>query len=318
MNNHAAYDRSGDMEELVTSMVILNRRELLLQLGAAGVGAVVAGCGGSGGSQPTPTPTRSATPFPDSTASPTVATTATREATSTATQNATGTTTPTVHPSATPGSTETPRPTETATPSPTPTATATPDTPLSCVLTPQQTEGPFFLDTGLLRRDITESKPGTALRLTLRIVEEDGCVPIRDAVVEIWHADADGTYSGFSTAQGNLANTLGQTYLRGFQVTDDNGRVEFETIYPGWYPGRTAHIHFKVLLDASRLATTQLYFSDALTDVVYMQPPYNSRGPRNTTNATDGIFAQGGASLTLTLTEDGDGYQAAFLIGVLP
>lgn len=303
----------------------LNRRELLMHLGAVGVGALVAGCGGgngNGGAQSTPTPTGSPTPVPSPTAAETATATQTRAATNTNTPSPTATATPTTAPSLTPSptntadATETPTSTPSSTPSPTPTATA--ETPLTCVLTPEQTEGPFFIDTGLLRRDITEGKEGTALRLALRVVEEDGCVPIRDAVVEVWHADADGAYSGFSAAQGNVANTVGQTFLRGFQVTNDAGRVEFETIYPGWYPGRTAHIHFKVLLDATRLVTAQLYFSDSLTDIVYQQPPYSARGTRSTTNASDGIYQQGGSSLLLTVTEDGDGYLGTFLIGVAP
>jgi protocatechuate 3,4-dioxygenase beta subunit len=188
------------------------------------------------------------------------------------------------------------------------------------VLTPEQTEGPFFFDTGWLRRDITEGKPGEPLRLTLQLVNVDaGCAPIRDAVVEAWHADADGVYSGFNRSAGNLADTAGETFLRGYQVSDDNGRVEFDSIYPGWYPGRTVHIHLKVILDGTRLLTTQLYFPDELTDAVHALEPYNARGARDTTNGADSIFTGGGSdseSLILDVAVDETGYVGALVLGI--
>ncbi len=260
----------------------LPRREVLKHLGLTGVGMALSACGGgSGDSEPTPTATP---PFPTTTETPT--------------------NTPT------PASTETP--TSSPTPSASPTATFLP--PPSCVLTPEQTSGPFFLDTGLLRRDITEGVPGAALRLILHIVDaDDGCAPIRDAVVEAWHADADGVYSGFTQAQGNPRDASGETFLRGFQVSDENGMVEFLTIYPGWYPGRTVHIHIKVLLDATSLVTSQLYFPDSLTDEIHAQAPYDARGPRTTLNAADVIFRNGGESLIV----DVDGGDAvSFVVGV--
>lgn len=172
---------------------------------------------------------------------------------------------------------------------------ATPDDPAgaSCVLTPAQTQGPFFYDTRLERRDIRDGKAGALLQLGLRLVDTQSCAPISGALIEVWHADAAGAYSAFDTSQGNSANTAGQTFLRGFQTTDASGLAEFLTIYPGWYPGRTPHIHVMVLLDPSRaqpsLLTTQLYFPETLTDTVYSRDPYAARGPRSTTNATDGV-----------------------------
>jgi protocatechuate 3,4-dioxygenase beta subunit len=180
-----------------------------------------------------------------------------------------------------------------ASPEMSPAATGSPDGSVaSCLLTPAQTEGPFFYDTGLERRDIRDGKPGALLELGLRVVDAESCAPISGALVEVWHADAAGVYSAFDVAQGNSGNAAGQTFLRGFQATDASGQVEFLSVYPGWYPGRTPHIHIMVLLPGAResaLLTTQLYFPESVTDAVYATEPYAARGPRSTTNASDGV-----------------------------
>ena len=114
-----------------------------------------------------------------------------------------------------------------------------------CVLTPEQTAGPFYFDVEQVREDITEGKKGTPLELLITVVDSSDCRPIKDAIVDVWQADAGGVYSGYIN-QG--VDTTGQTYLRGIQVTDTNGRAKFRTIYPGIYPGRVPHIHFKVII----------------------------------------------------------------------
>jgi protocatechuate 3,4-dioxygenase beta subunit len=178
-------------------------------------------------------------------------------------------------------------------------------------LTPVQTEGPFFVDTGLMRGDIRDGKPGVVLELGLRVVEAASCAPISGALVEVWHADANGAYSAFDIAQGNSQNHAGETFLRGFQRTNEDGNVEFLTVYPGWYPGRTPHIHLMVLVEGrTELLTTQLYFPEDVTDAVYAVAPYAARGPRSTTNATDGVGAP--APLISQVSARGDGYGAAF------
>jgi protocatechuate 3,4-dioxygenase beta subunit len=178
-------------------------------------------------------------------------------------------------------------------------------------LTPAQTEGPFFVDTGLMRSDIRDGKAGVVLELGLRVVEAASCAPIPGALVEVWHADANGAYSAFDIAQGNSQDQAGETFLRGFQRTNEDGLVEFLTVYPGWYPGRTPHIHVMVLLEGrTELLTTQLYFPESITDAVYSLAPYAARGPRSTTNATDGVGAP--EPLLTRVAERSGGYGTVF------
>lgn len=155
-----------------------------------------------------------------------------------------------------------------------------------CSLAPSQTEGPYYLNLNLLRTNITEGKPGLPMKLVLRVVEAATCNPIPNAAVDVWHADHLGVYSGVAQ-QG----TVGLTYLRGVQFTNAGGIVRFDSIFPGWYPGRTTHIHVKVRPTATTELTSQLYFGDALANRVYLLQPYASHGPKNTLNAQDGIYS---------------------------
>jgi protocatechuate 3,4-dioxygenase beta subunit len=182
--------------------------------------------------------------------------------------------------------------------------------PVSCVLTPEQTEGPYYLPNEAIRSDITEGLPGTPLRLALTVADATSCRPIPKATVEVWHADAAGDYSGFG---GGASST---TFLRGGQITDDAGKVGIHTIYPGWYQGRTVHIHVKVHVGGDVVHTGQLYFDDARTDRVYAASPYDDRpGPR-TLNDQDAIYANGGAQSTLAVAKNGDGYVGSMTMGV--
>ena len=132
-----------------------------------------------------------------------------------------------------------------------------------CILLPQIEEGPYYFDPKLVRADITGGRPGAALKLKLRVIESGACTPITNARVDIWHADASGVYSGYAgQGKDREVSTKGQTYLRGTQTTDSDGRVAFTTIYPGWYPGRTPHIHVKVFLDTKSLVTAQIFFPE--------------------------------------------------------
>jgi protocatechuate 3,4-dioxygenase beta subunit len=181
-----------------------------------------------------------------------------------------------------------------------------------CTLTPQQTEGPYWFDARQVRRDITEGKPGVSLRIVFQIVSASTCLPIPNAVAEIWHADAAGVYSGYA-AQG----TTGQTFLRGTQISDANGMVEFQTIYPGWYRGRTTHIHFKVHFENQTIVTSQLYFPESLSNTIYTSvSPYSTRGPKDTANANDMIYSGGGDQTLVQVQQDGSGYVASLTISI--
>jgi protocatechuate 3,4-dioxygenase beta subunit len=181
---------------------------------------------------------------------------------------------------------------------------------VTCVLTPEQTEGPYYIANEKVRRSITEGRPGTSLTLRLKVVDASTCRPIKGAAVDIWHADTAGVYSGFGQGAAN------RTFMRGIQRTDAKGIATFHTVYPGWYQGRTVHIHVKVHVGGNVVHTGQLYFSDALTDVVYRKAPYSSRPGRDVRNKTDFVFANGGRRSTLTVRRNGAGYLGTIVMGV--
>ena len=179
-----------------------------------------------------------------------------------------------------------------------------------CVLTPEQTEGPFYIANEKLRRNITEGRPGTSLTLRARVVDAATCKPIRRATVDIWHADAAGVYSGFGQGAGN------RTFMRGVQRTDAKGIAVFQTVYPGWYTGRTVHIHVKVHVGGNVVHTGQLYFPDAVTDAVFQKAPYATRPNRTTRNTDDAIFRNGGSKSLVQVKAAGADYVAAITMGV--
>ena len=182
---------------------------------------------------------------------------------------------------------------------------------VTCVLTPEMTEGPYYLDGDKVRRDIREGRPGTRLDLATTVVDVSTCKPINGALVDIWHCDAGGTYSGFAQE-----GTDGKTFMRGIQRTNTSGLATFVTVYPGWYSGRTVHIHVQVSLGGNVLHTGQLFFPEALTDAVYKRAPYRSRPGRDTRNATDSIFRNGGSKSVLKIAKNGSGYVARMTMGV--
>ncbi len=181
-----------------------------------------------------------------------------------------------------------------------------------CVLTPEQTEGPYYISGEKLRRNITEGRPGKPLALRTTVVDASTCKPIRDAVVDIWHADAAGVYSGFGAGAAN------RTAMRGIQRTNAAGLALFRTVYPGWYQGRTVHIHVKVHVGGNVIHTGQLYFPDSFTDAVYKKSPYTKRPSRDTRNSNDFVYANGGRNSLLSVRADGSGgYVAAITMGVV-
>jgi protocatechuate 3,4-dioxygenase beta subunit len=182
---------------------------------------------------------------------------------------------------------------------------------VSCVLSPEMTQGPYYVPGDKFRRTITEGKPGVPLTLKLTVVDVSTCRAINGAAVDIWHCDAGGVYSETS-----VQGTEDRTFLRGIQKTDAKGVVTFRTIYPGWYQGRTVHIHVKVALGGNVVHTGQLFFSDRLTDAVYKRAPYSRRPGRSTRNATDSIFRNGGSKSLLRMTKTGKGYVGTISMGV--
>jgi protocatechuate 3,4-dioxygenase beta subunit len=226
-----------------------------------------------------------------------------------------------------------------------------------CTLTPTVTQGPYYFDADKIRSDIREDKQGRLLKVAIKLQDSEQCKPIPNAVVEVWHCDAAGLYSGAessSTGGGgmpggarpsggtpggpggappsggpggggpggggpgggepgsaDLTPTDDKRYLRGAQVTNADGIVEFTTVWPGWYRGRTVHIHAMVHVADSRVLTTQMMFDEKLNDAVFAQAPYAVHTGRDTTNATDTIYQP---SMLMKVTEDGDDYLGVILL----
>ncbi|WFE96394.1 hypothetical protein [Micromonospora sp. WMMD987] len=219
----------------------------------------------------------------------------------------------------------------------------------TCTLTASTTQGPYYFDADKIRSDIREDREGTRLRVAIRVQDSEQCGPLADAVVEIWHCDAAGLYSGAEAqssgasgggappggapsgnppggapsgnppggatgggpaggaegASADLTPTDDKRYLRGAQVTNADGIVEFTTVWPGWYRGRTTHIHAMVHVGDNRVLTTQMMFDEALNSRVYAAAPYAAHTGRDTFNDNDTIYAE---TMLMKVVEDGDGY----------
>jgi protocatechuate 3,4-dioxygenase beta subunit len=179
-----------------------------------------------------------------------------------------------------------------------------------CTLTPSETQGPYYLNLNLVRSDITEGYPGYKSRIIIHVVRASDCSAVQNAAVDVWHANAAGVYSGYAQ-QG----TQGLTFLRGVQYTDANGTAMFDTIYPGWYQGRTTHIHCKVRPSTTQELTTQLYFNQGLSNRMYSRGAYQAHGPTSTTNSQDGLFLPQ-TVMSLLGNVPGIGLQLELTIGV--
>lgn len=196
----------------------------------------------------------------------------------------------------------------------------------ACVVRPEQTEGPFFVDAQLDRSDI-RSDPSTGavsegapltLRFNVSQISAGACTVLAGALVDVWQCDASGVYWGVDDDEAP-AGARERKFLRGFQRTDEKGVAQFTTVFPGWYRGRAVHVHFKVRTEASGQPyefTSQLYFDEALIDRVHARAPYAARGRRQTTNANDRTFRNGGESLMAQVSEAGAGYAATFDLGL--
>lgn len=189
---------------------------------------------------------------------------------------------------------------------PTSTATTT-EGAADCVLMPELTEGPYYLELDLVRRDITEGRPGVPFDLAVKVVDAISCEPIEGAAVDVWHCDAEGAYSGVQGDSG--------TFLRGVQMTGADGVTDFTTIFPGWYTGRAVHIHLKVALANDDVHTGQLFFDDATLAAAYNTDPYAARGAPDTSNESDSIYGQSGGTTVVSVTP-GETYRGAVTLGV--
>ena len=201
-----------------------------------------------------------------------------------------------------------------------------------CVVRPELTVGPYFVDKQLDRSDIRVEpktgvpRPGAPLALTFNVsrIDKASCAPLAGAMIDVWHCDGNGTYSGVNDPQ--FGGTVGEKYCRGYQVTDANGVARFTTIFPGWYHGRTVHVHFMIRNPASAVLssaggsvyefTSQLFFDEAVIAKVHAQAPYAAKGNRDTRNADDGIYRGGGSQLLLTVAQAPQGYSANFDVGL--
>jgi protocatechuate 3,4-dioxygenase beta subunit len=261
---------------------ILTRREVLMLFGAAGTASLLAACAPSAGSL-------AASSSPSASAGSTAS--ASSAASSSAAASASA-------------------------------AAALP----SCIVRPAETEGPYFVDEKLNRSDIRSDpgdgalSAGLSLQLAFSVARISGsaCTAFAGALVDVWHCDALGVYSDVSDPG---FQTKGKKFLRGYQLTDANGVARFTTIYPGWYQGRTVHIHFKIRSDAGAASglefTSQLFFDDAVTDQVHATAPYAQKGQRTLRNDGDGIFANGGSQLLVQLAGDARaGYSTTFDVGL--
>jgi protocatechuate 3,4-dioxygenase beta subunit len=195
-----------------------------------------------------------------------------------------------------------------------------------CVVRPASTAGPYYVDEKLNRADIRSDpsdgsvRQGALLALTLNVssITKGSCSPLKGAIIDIWQCDAAGVYSD---AEDPNFNTLGRKFLRGYQLTDGSGVAKFTTIYPGWYPQRTPHIHYKIRSPASAKSPYefigQMYFDEGLSDRVYARPPYATRGKRTVSNITDRIYNRdGGRQSIVTVKPGSDGYAATFDVAV--
>ena len=175
----------------------------------------------------------------------------------------------------------------------------------ACELTTEAIDGPYYVDDVFYRNDITEDKDGVPLTLKLKVVEKETCRPIPEATVDVWHCDALGNYSGFPGADPDefpnvrrrARATSDLRFCRGRQITDEDGKVTFQSIFPGWYTPRTVHIHLKVILKDREMLGTQIYFPQELNDAILdKEEPYKERGKSPYRNQGDGVIKRSGGS----------------------
>jgi protocatechuate 3,4-dioxygenase beta subunit len=195
-----------------------------------------------------------------------------------------------------------------------------------CIVTPDEVEGPFPYPSGerrnpLNRSDVRENQKGVLLTLIFTVVNtNNACAPVPGARVDIWHCNNDGYYSGYIN-EGYLGtkNSTGQTWLRGYQLADNNGRVRFTTTYPGWYKGRATHIHFEVFINRALRKIGQIAFPEDTNNEIYATRFYRAHGPNPKKNMDDGVLGNSPTDLaneTVQITKRPGSIQANYTIGL--
>lgn len=192
----------------------------------------------------------------------------------------------------------------------------------ACALAPEVGEGPFYFDPELVRADITENRPGAPLDLQIQVVRAGDCATLADARVDLWHADADGLYSGYRRQRGTGATTpdaaARRRYLRGTQFTDADGSVAFRTIYPSWYRGRTPHVHFKVFIGRDERVASQIFFPEEVNERVFerWQPYREQRHRRDTYNSNDTFLRGRVGGVFCDIEDRAEGYVGSLVVAV--
>lgn len=180
----------------------------------------------------------------------------------------------------------------------------------SCVLSPEVTQGPYYVSGEYVRKDIIDEQDGIELILDTQVIDMATCDPVPSAMIEIWHCNSTGVYSGI-IASGNGdssdAANINATFLRGLQPTDDDGVAQFVTLFPGHYTSRSNHIHVLVHFNGTIYANGtygggyvshvgQLFFDQDLITLVEATSPYDTNTQVLTLNSEDSVFAQEAAS----------------------
>ncbi len=199
----------------------------------------------------------------------------------------------------------------------------------ACKETPTEVEGPYPYVGGeitnpLQRVDVTGGQTGLPLSLTFNVINiNNSCAAVANARVDIWHCNKDGYYSGYGNQTGGSLGTqsyVGETWLRGYQLTDASGKAIFNTIYPGWYQGRATHIHIEVFVNNVLKKATQITFPETISDAVHLTALYAAHGINTMRNSSDGIFNNSATDLateTVALTGNTTaGYTGSYTIGI--
>ena len=190
-------------------------------------------------------------------------------------------------------------------------------------------EGPFYANGGPMRSNIREGQPGQKLNMTITIVDVANAKPLPGIDVDFWQCNATGHYSGYDVDPDELPENIsnGQkvtnddTFLRGRQTTDAAGRVNFQTIYPGWYTLRTPHIHLKIFEGDDCNTTSQLYLPENLNQDLYGSSDYERNAEQDTFNKTDPVIASAEGdidSLWVDVQTDPEVFTGTATLAIMP